>query len=137
MKNLVLIAEKQDGHFWGTAEKKSGFMATGQGDTLLELIQNVKDSMTDYQEHEGQTDKFWKSLDIEHVKFDIKYDLEAFFERFNYLNLSKIAERVGINRSLLNQYSTGIKCPSLEQAKKIEDTIHDLAKEMAEVRLVA
>jgi len=137
MKNLVLIAEKHDGHFWGTAEKKNGFMATGQGETLPELIQNVKDSMTDYQEHEGKADKFWKSLDIAQLKFDIKYDLEAFFERFNYLNLSKVAERAGINRSLLNQYSTGIKCPSAEQAQKIEDTIHELAKEMAEVRLVA
>lgn len=67
----------------------------------------------------------------------MKYDLVAFFDAFNYLNLSAIAGKIGINRTLLNQYKTGNKHPSAIQAQKIEDAIHALAKELSNIKLVA
>jgi hypothetical protein len=42
-----------------------------------------------------------------------------------------------MNRSLLNQYATGVKLASVDQAKKIQSVIRVLAKEMLKVELSA
>ena len=72
----------------------------------------------DYIEHEGIEDKFWSKINLSAIEFDLKYDLAAFPDEFNFFNLSVIADRIKINRTLLNQYKTGSKHPSIEQAKK-------------------
>lgn len=136
MKRAELIIEKEDGHFWGRIEGK-GFMPTGQGATISELIENVKNSIDDYQTHEGKKDKVWANVDVSKLKFDLCYDLAAFFEAFDFLNLTVIAKKARMNRSLLNQYVKGLRPASPDQAKKIETVIHSLAKEMMEVELSA
>jgi hypothetical protein len=136
MKKIELIIEKEDGHLWGRIDGK-GFMPTGQGATQIELIENVKDSIRDYQQHEGKIDKAWNKVDVDTIQFDLRYDLEAFFEEFDFLNLSVIAKKADMNRSLLNQYATGVKLASVDQAKKIQSVIRVLAKEMLKVELSA
>ena len=74
--------------------------------------------------------------DVE-VVFDYSYDVSAFFENFDFLNQTKIADLSGINPSLLRQYASGVKHPSAQQAKKIEIVIHKLAKELKSVSLYA
>ena len=69
--------------------------------------------------------------------FDLRYDLAAFFEAFDFLNLTVIAKKANMNRSLLNQYVKGLKHASADQARKIEIVIHALAKEMMEAELSA
>jgi hypothetical protein len=136
MKKVDLIIEKEDGHLWGRVESK-GFMPTGQGTTQSELIENVKDSIRDYQQHEGKTDKVWGKVDVDSLDFDLRYDLEAFFTEFDFLNLSAIAKKTEMNQNLLNQYATGIKHASIDQAAKIQGVIRLLAKEMLKVELSA
>ena len=136
MKKIELIIEKNDGLLWGRAEGK-GWMPTPFGTTIDEVITNLKDLVEDYVAHEGKNDKQWSKIKWSDVVFDMKYDLVAFFEAFNYLNLSAIAGKIGINRTLLNHYKTGLKHPSAEQAKKIEDAIHALADDLGKVKLVA
>ncbi len=53
------------------------------------------------------------------------------------LNISSIAKRAGMNPGLLRQYASGVKHPSREQAKKIEDSIHKIANELREVTIQA
>jgi hypothetical protein len=136
MKKIELIIEKSDGLFWGRTEGR-GWMPTPYGRTMEKVIENLKELVTDYVAHEGKNDKKWHNIDWEKVTFNYKYDLAAFFEKFNYLNLSAISGKIGINRTLLNQYKTGQKYPSEKQAKKIEDAIHTLANELQGVKLVA
>jgi hypothetical protein len=136
MKKLELIIEKEDGHLWGRVDGK-GFMPIGQGTTQSELIENVKDGIRDYQQHEGKTDKFWGKVDVDALDFDLRYDLEAFFTEFDFLNLSAIAKKTEMNQSLLNQYASGIKHASIDQAAKIQRVIRLLAKEMLKVELSA
>ncbi len=136
MKKIELIIEKNDGLLWGRTEGK-GWMATPCGNTIDEVIENLKELVADYTTHEGKDDKTWNKIDWNNVVFDMKYDLIAFFETFNYLNLSAISGKIGINRTLLNHYKTGLKYPSAEQTKKIEDAIHLLAYELGKVKLVA
>jgi len=127
---------KNDGELWGRIESK-GWMPTPYGKTVADVIENLKEMVADYILHEGKNDRTWNSIKWSDVAFDFKYDLAAFFETFNYLNLSAISGKMGINRTLLNHYKTGSKYPSAEQAQKIEDAIHTLAAELGKVKLVA
>ena len=136
MKRAELIIEKDAGHFWGRVEGK-GFMPTGQGATIAQLIENVKDSIRDYQKHEGRKDKIWARINVDKLTFDLRYDLAAFFEAFDFLNLTVIAKKANMNRSLLNQYVKGLKPASAAQTRKIETVIHNLAKEMMDAELSA
>jgi predicted RNase H-like HicB family nuclease len=135
-QKIEIIIEKNEDHFWGRIEDK-GFMPTGQGETVPALLQNIKDSIEDYVEHEGKTDKFWSKVDLNSIEFSILYDLEAFFEEFSDLKISSIAKRADLNPSLVRQYATGSKYPSADQAKKIEVAIHSLAKKLQEASIYA
>ena len=137
MKNIELIVEKNDGLFWGRIENKGNFTPMGAGHTTNELIKDIKDSIEDYVRHEGKEDKFWSKVDLNTVEFEISYDLAAFFEQFNFFNLSVVADSININRTLLNQYKTGTKHPSLEQARKIQDSIRSLAKQVVAAKSIA
>ena len=136
MKRIELILEKNDGLILGRTDNE-GWMPTPYGKTINEVVENLKELVNDYVTHEGKNDKAWNNLNWGKVAFDFKYDLVAFFEAFNYLNLSAIAGKIGINRTLLNHYKTGSKHPSAEQAQKIENAIHVLAAELGKVKLVA
>ncbi len=136
MTSVELIIEKSEGLLWGRVEGKK-WMPTPYGKTLTELIDNLKELVADYITHEGKNDKTWNHTDWDKIKFTFKYDLTAFFEVFDFLNLSAIASKAQINRTLLNHYKTGLKHPSARQAQKIEDAIHLLAKELRAVKLVA
>jgi hypothetical protein len=103
---------------------------SGQGETVTTLLQNLKDSIVDYIEHEGKKDKFWSKVDVKSIEFKILYDLEAFFEEFSDLKISSIALRGVLNPSLVRQCATGSKYPSAEQAKKIEGALHSLGKKL-------
>ena len=135
-QKIEVIIEKNEDHFWGRIENK-GFMPTGQGKTVTALLQNLKDSIADYIEHEGKKDKFWSNVDVKRIEFKILYDLVAFFEEFSDLKISSIALRAGLNPSLVRQYATGSKYPSAEQAKKIEEALHSLGKKLQEVTIFA
>ena len=75
MRRTELIIEKEAGHFWGRVEGK-GFIPTGQGATIAQLIENVKDSIRDYQGHEGRKDKVWLKTGVNRLAFDLRYDLD-------------------------------------------------------------
>lgn len=137
MKNLELIIEKNDGLFWGQVENKGNFTPTGAGETTNELIKDVIASIEDYKEHEGADDKFWSKVIPGEIEFDLRYDLAAFLDEFNFFNLSVTADKIGINRTLLNQYKTGTKHPSMEQARKIQNAIRSLAKQVVEAQFIA
>jgi len=136
MKKIRLVIEKNDGLLWGRVEGK-GWMPTPYGETVGEVIENLKELVADYVAHEGKNDKAWNKINWNNVELELMYDLVVFFETFNYLNLSAVAGRIGINRTLLNHYKTGTKHPSASQAKKIENAIHALAAELERVQLVA
>ncbi len=107
------------------------------GKTVKEVLANLRSLLADFIIHEGQHSKKWKKVDIATVEFNIKYDLQAFFEEHSYLNISEVAKRAGMNTSLLRGYAPGSKHASAEQTKKIEETLHRLASELQEVSLYA
>ncbi len=136
-RKLQLIIEKSDGELWGRIEGVGEFLPVTVGTNTLEVIKNLIDLIKDYQEHEGKNDPAWKKVDAVKVLWDVKYDVQAFFAEHNYLTASTIAKIAGINPGLMRQYSSGVKHPSAAQAKKIEDAVHAVARELASVSLYA
>src|SRR6218665_4139827 len=104
MKKLEVIIEKQDGVLFARIEGKGNYLPNGYGSNLGEALVNLKEIILDYQQHEGQNDKFWKKIDVANLEFDLHYDLQAFFEEYDFLNITAVAKRSGINPALVRQY---------------------------------
>jgi hypothetical protein len=118
VQNIELIIEKGESGIWGRVTYNDNLI-TDEADNLNELELNLKGLLKDFE-----------GLDPESIVFDIRYDVYALFQQFDFLNISKVAKYADIHPGLLRQYASGVKHPSLNQAKKIEDTLHKLAAEM-------
>lgn len=129
-----IIIEKGKGGLWGRIEGSEFLVSTGRD--LAEVTDNLKTLVADYIAHEGKADKRWKKAKADSINFGYVYDTQAFFESFNFLNISAVAKAAGINQSLLRQYAKGIKHPSAERVRLIERAVHDLADQMRRVSLV-
>jgi hypothetical protein len=134
---IEIIIEKNDGLLWGRVENMGSHLLTPYGETTEKVIENLRDLVQDYLAHEGKKDKFWNKVDIHNIDFEFRYDLQAFFAEHDYLKISSVAEYAGINAGLLRQYTSGVKYPSPDQAKKIEDAIHHIAGELQEISIYA
>lgn len=129
-----IIIEKGTGELWGRIEGSEFLVSCGKD--LAEVTDNLRTLLADYKAHEGKTDKRWKKAVVDSISFGYVYDTQAFFESFDFLNISAVAKAAGINQSLLRQYAKGIKHPSAERVRVIEKAIHDLADQMRRVSLV-
>jgi len=69
------------------------------------------------------------------IEFEFVHDLTAVFSEKTYLNLSVVAQKLGINRSLMAQYAAGSKFPSPERARTIEKAMHDLGRDLLRLRI--
>ena len=127
---LQVIIEKSEGLLWARIEGRKDYLPVTAGKTVKEVFDNLRMLIEDHKKHEGKNDKFWKKINPKTVEFDIRYDVQAFFEEYDFLNVSAIAKRAGLNPSLVRQYVSGIKYPSANQVKKIEAAVHKLAKEL-------
>lgn len=134
---IEVVIENHDGMLWGIVETKGNFVATPYGKTKDEVIANLKELITDYQQNEGKKDKFWSKVDVNNIDVELSYDLQAFFKEFKEIKISSLAVSAELNPSLLRQYASGSKYPSVDQAKKIELAVHALAKKLNKVAIYA
>lgn len=127
MKKVVVLVEKtKDGTYWGTSQNIPGVI-TADGNSLEELKSNFAEAFEMAQE----ADTVYQDYDFD---FQFKMSLKDFFKQFPEINKSSLAKRMGINSSLLSQYTS--KNPayiSIERVKKIEQEIHKLAEELKTV----
>ncbi len=66
----------------------------------------------------------------------LSLDLRQFFQYYKVLNANFLAERIGMNPSLLSQYVRGKKQPSSKQTDRIIQGIQNIGKELADIDLV-
>ena len=83
----------------------------------------------------------WEELD-EDLSYDgffhdktIKSSFIETFKNLYGINISAISRRAGLPQSLMASYVCGIKNPSAERKKEIENVLHQLGKELLAVRL--
>jgi hypothetical protein len=120
-QKLPLILEKEGAKLWGRVLI---------GDNL------IVDSASSLQALEKKLKKTILNFEcLDQLQFEYTYDLTVFFEKFDFLNQSKIAELAGLNPSLIRQYSSGLKQPSRDQVRKIQNAIRTLAGKLKSVRL--
>ncbi|MFI5164973.1 MAG: helix-turn-helix domain-containing protein, partial [Bacteroidia bacterium] len=63
-----------------------------------------------------------------------EFDLRLFFQHYKVLNAKFLAERIGMNPTLLSQYVQGKKKPSQQQTEKILKGIKEIARELSGLR---
>jgi predicted RNase H-like HicB family nuclease len=130
---ITLILEKTDEEYWVSVKELTGCYSSGS--TIDEAIENIKIAISDHvNDLPGGTIVPEMFFD-DNKTFKIQYDLESLFEKFNFLNKTAIAEKAGINPSLVRQYSSGLANASEKQKIKIINAIHEIANDLLAVSI--
>ncbi len=123
-KQVKFIIEKTDSGFSGYSKDYPVFTT---GRNFTELLLNAAESMNLYFEEQ----------DIKITSQDIGFeiDLQQFFQYYRVINAKFLAERIGMNESLLSQYVQGKKKPSPRQTDKILNGIQEIGRELTNINL--
>ena len=124
-RKLIISVEKTDTGFSAFA---TGYPIFTTGRTVPELLENALEAANLYFEEDGY------SLTQEDLKFEI--DFKQFFQYYKVLNAKFLAEKIGMNPTLLSQYVQGHKKPSDKQTEKILQGIHQIGQELSEINLI-
>ena len=122
---VELVIEKGEDELWGSVKYNDNLIADA-GTDIADLEQKFKKLLNDFE-----------GVDPDELEFVHLYDVYALFQKFDFLNISKIADRAGINPGLMRQYASGLKHPSLSRAKEIENVLHELAAQMGKTLIYA
>ena len=136
MKKILVIIEKgKDGRFSAFTPETKSTVLNGQGDSVEEAINDMKEAMQEVIEFYHETEeKVPDELQMP-VEFEYKYDVPSVFNHFNEINLTTFSRKIGVNPSLLRQYKNGLAFASKRQAEKIKKGLHELGKELISVQL--
>ncbi len=74
-------------------------------------------------------------LSLSDIRLEI--DLQQFFRHYRVINSRFLAQRIGMNASLLSQYVQGHKRPSAKQQEKILRGIREIGEELVDIGLMA
>ncbi len=130
-KKIIAIIEKSEqDNFAVRAQNIKG--AYGSGDTELDaktdFEQVLKEQAEFYFERNGQWPD-WRNFEIEY-----RYDFSAFFDVFPFINITKFAEEVGINPSLMRKYKNRISFASDKQKQIIQKKFEEISKKISQVQ---
>ncbi len=133
MKKLEAIIEKKGNGYWIYFTNLPGCVS--YGDTIERAMSNVKDAVNEHIEaYKELGEELPDILEGDNFTYEYNLSVKDFFKEFEAINISAISKKSGINASLLRQYASGIKFPSITQAKKIEKSIHQLGKEFLTIQ---
>jgi predicted RNase H-like HicB family nuclease len=124
-RKIKMLVEKTDTGFSAFAVDYPIFTT---GKTIFDLFQNALEAANLCFEDENI------SIVQEDLKFEI--DFQQFFQYYKVLNASFLAEKIGMNPTLLSQYVQGRKKPSESQTEKILAGIHQIGQELSEINLI-
>lgn len=135
MKVSALIERTENGYYSIACDGKIGnFCLGGFGDSVKDAKADfdsiVKEAQDSYIKEHGELPDELKDVEVEY-----RYDLQSFFNYFNWINISKFAQAAGINESKMRQYKTGKAFASERTKNTIESTIHKMSEELASVEL--
>ena len=129
MKNLKVIIERTDDGLWASIPDMLGCVSFGID--FVDLKQNLKEAVAIHIEGLKEDGE----LVPEFKNFEFRFDISYFFKAFP-VSISGIAKHTGINRSLLNQYASGLKTPSIKQATKVQESVRRIGEEMSRISFI-
>ena len=124
-KNVTLIVEKTDTGFSAYSEQYPVFTTAGN---ITELMNNTLEAVNLFFEEDGM------QASPQNIRFEI--DFKQFFQYYRIINAKYLAEKIGMNPTLLSQYVQGHKKPSEAQTEKILYGIHQIGQELSEINLI-
>lgn len=129
MKANIIIEMASDGGFACYMQEEIPHISlTGYGDSAREakedLLQTYED-MKDILAEEGK--------EIPQLEFVYHYDMKSFFDYFDFLNVSKVAQLAGINPSLMRKYTSGVTMAREPQYRKLQKAVQSFASELQNV----
>ncbi|MDD4148554.1 MAG: helix-turn-helix transcriptional regulator [Bacteroidales bacterium] len=123
-KNIKIIVEKTETGFSAYSEDYPIFTT---GRTAPELLKNAFEASQLY---------FEDQFKILHQNLKFEIDFAQFFQYYKVLNSKFLAEKIGMNPTLLSQYVQGHKKPSEDQTERILTGIHQIGQELSEINLI-
>lgn len=124
-KKISIIVEKTDTGFSAYCNDYPIFTT---GRTIPELIDNTFEAANLYFEDDN--------TEIKHDNLKFEIDFKQFFQYYKVLNSKFLADKIGMNPTLLSQYVQGHKKPSDKQTEKILYGIHQIGQELSEINLI-
>ena len=122
----VIIKKTNTGFFFYSFDEQIPAGTTGR--TISELQDNILEVLNFYFEEKGYI--------IRKENIAIEIDLQQFFQYYRVLNARHLAEKIGMNPTLLSQYVSGKKKPSQAQSQRIIGGIQNIGKELAELSFI-
>lgn len=123
-KNIKIIVEKTDTGFSAYCEEYPIFTT---GRTVSELLNNAFEATQLY---------FEDQFEVSHDNLNFEIDFVQFFKYYKVINAKFLAEKIGMNPTLLSQYVQGHKKPSESQTEKIILGIQQIGQELSEINLI-
>ena len=124
-RKIKFIVERTKTGFSAFAEQYPIFTT---GKTIPELINNCLEATSLHFED--------RSIEVTTDNLKLEIDFQQFFQFYGILNARVLAERIGMNKTLLSQYVQGKKKPSPKQTEKILSGIRQIGKELTEIELI-
>src|SRR6056297_131067 len=123
-KKIIMTVEKTETGFSAYAVDYPIFTT---GKSIPELINSAYEATEFYFEEE------MVKVDPNDIRFEI--DFKQFFKYYKVINAKFLAEKIGMNATLLSQYVSGTKTPSKKQTEKILSGIHQIGRQLADINL--
>ncbi|MFN8207277.1 MAG: helix-turn-helix transcriptional regulator [Bacteroidales bacterium] len=122
-KKIVFRLEKTD---TGLSAYSTEYPIYTTAETVPQLMEQASEAASLYFNREIEPSS--------ELRFEI--DLQQFFRYYRVLNARFLAEKIGMNPTLLSQYVQGKKKPSPTQTEKILNGIRQIGKELQELCLI-
>lgn len=123
--NIVIEMASDGGFSCYMKESLPDYALFGYGSTAQEA---KNDMLQSYQEIIDMLKEEGK--DVAPLDFVYHYDMKSFFDYFNFLNVSKVAECAGINPSLMRKYTSGVVKAGEGQYLKLQKAVSIFAMEL-------
>jgi len=124
-KKIKMVVEKTETGFSAFSEEYPVYTT---GRTISELIDNAYEASNLYFEDQN--------IQVSHENLKFEIDFKQFFQYYKVLNSKFLADKIGMNPTLLSQYVQGHKKPSESQTEKILSGIQQIGKELSEINLI-
>lgn len=106
----------------------------GYGNSVEEakadFFESIKEAKEMIAEEGGNIPNEANSIDV-----TFKYDLQSFFNCFDWINVSQFAKRAGVNESKMRQYKNGLAFAGESTTRKILKTIKTIGAELQSATL--
>ena len=127
----VVIERGIDGSFSAyIADDNCEFGCIGEG-------KSVEETKADFMKAVGEMQEVYaeEGSKFPDVEFDFIYGMASFLNYYAYaFSLAGLARITGVNQGQLSHYVTGRRRPSKSTVEKIEQSLHDFANEIGQVK---